>query len=522
MKLKLKKRTKNLHGVLKTCEKIIEFFYHSCRVFIKTLGKVLYNLVFKIDFNFKGLINELTKYDKKEIHNYVGHLERNEFLKKNKMLRKMQAKVNFYDKLETPKYEKAYKKIAFSLKHVEDVDKNLNLSRFTENSMCMSTLSRNQSYLLRNNNQQYSINESINPDTTNFLDALDSNNPNTSMVQRPQNLLDMIQKLNEKFKTEKFSEMNFVTSEIFIKKMQDFITLFEESILTINVDPKNRNDHVKVKSNRAEQNYDFYRYCLEELKEKVSFCNSKFQLMQLLIKNRGISFEEKEQSKLYDILTKDKTMQQENTIANQEEIDKLELLKMIETSYLEKKAILDDKKNFIKKIDEVVAETKTKLGGVFENLNNYEDKYMLNINIQKENQKKIELNKIQIDEIKRETMSLRKEMISQDRELRTIGTKLSDVEQIKKDVEDNKNRFGGEKKEMEIKIKEFEEEVIKMTEHNIKTEIYIIELEEAEEYMKEIYKSKIMENQKLNQLKAVKEKEFDELLQKVLKSHLKL
>ena len=380
-KEKLKKRTKNLHSILKTCEKIIEYFYHSCRVFIKTLGKVLYNLVFKIDFNFKGIVNELIKYDNKEMYDYVHHLEKNEFLKKNRMLRKMHEKVHFYEKLELPKYQKAYKKIATSLKDIENMGQRGELSYLNENSMYVGNnlnMSRNRSILNRN---QFSMNDSINQDQSQFnlLDGLDSQIINTSMVQRPQNLLDMMQKINEKLKVDKFSDLNFVSTELFVKKLKEFIENFEENIVTLNIDPKNRNNHNKLNDIRAEQNNEFYSFCLTEFKQKISFCDNRLKIIDLIIKNRGISLEEREKDKLYQVLTDNSFLIKEDKLNTDDEIDKIELLRLVEESYTTKKNILKDKRNFMSHIENIVEQAKQDLNQIFNKLNTYEDKYMMSI-----------------------------------------------------------------------------------------------------------------------------------------------
>ena len=243
------------------------------------------------------------------MYDYVHHLEKNEFLKKNKMLRKMHEKVHFYEKLELSKYQKAYQKIANSLKEIEDIGQRGELSYLNDNSMYVSNLnvSKNRSILHRN---QYSMNESMNQDMSqmNFLDGLDSQIVNTSMIQRPQSILDLIQKLKDKFKMDKFNDLNYISVEMFFKHVKEFVKTCEENMVTLNVDPKNRNEHNKLKENRAEQNYDFYKFCLDEFKQTSDFCENRFKIINLLLKTREVNFEEKETEKFYQLITTNKAL----------------------------------------------------------------------------------------------------------------------------------------------------------------------------------------------------------------------
>jgi chromosome segregation ATPase len=516
-KEKLKKRTKNLHSILKTCEKIIEYFYHSCRVFIKTLGKVLYNLVFKIDFNFKGIVNDLIKYDNKEMYDYVHHLEKNEFLKKNKMLRKMHEKVHFYEKLELPKYQKAYTKIANSLKDTENMGQRGELSYLNENSMYMGNtlnMSRNRSLLTRG---QFSMNDSINQDQSQFnlLDGLDSQIINTSMVQRPQNLLDMMQRITEKLKVDKFSDLNFVSTELFVKKLKEFIEHFEENIVTLNIDPKNRNEHNKLKEIRAEQNNEFYSFCLDEFKQKMNFCDNRLKIIELIIKNREIKLEEREQVKLYQILTDNKAMIEEDKLNNDEEIDKIELLKLVEESFQKKKNILADKRNFMSHIENIVEQAKKDLDDVFNKLNMYEDKYMLSIAKHKENKKKIELNKLQLQDVKSDNVRISKEMREQNKELEGLDKQLKKVEGEKDQLRKKQEDFDNQKQAIQSKIKTQQDEVVKLTEDNIRLEVYIIELEETNSYIGDLLKEKKLKLKSIQKEKDKEEKIFKKKLEEV-------
>lgn len=511
----MKKRTKNLHSVLKTCEKIIDYFYHSCRVFIKTLGKVLYNLVFKIDFNFKSIVTDLIKYDNKEMYDYVHRLEKNEFLKKNKIMRKMHDKVHFYEKLELSKYQKAYQKISTSLKNIENLGQRGELSYLNENSMYMNPLnmSRNRSVLTRGH---YSMNESINQDMSqvNFLDGLDSQ-MNTSVVHRPQNLLDIAQLFTEKMRNHKFTDMTFVTVELLVKKVKEFVKLFEEGVVTLNVDPKNRNEHVKLKTSRAEQNYEFYSFCFGEMNEKIDFCDNRFNIIKLLIKNRGIDVPERESEKMYAIVTQNKDLMEEDAVHSQADLDQIELLKLLEDSLISKKAIFHDKRTFMAHIEKIVSDTKLSLDSVFATLNRYEDKYMLSIARHRENKKKIEISKLQTREVKMENNQMALETRELRRELDALGKQRKVLQEEQKQILGENQRFGAEKLALEGSTKRTEGEILSLHQEIVENEMYVIELEETMGCMGEMLVDRRGERDRVVLATQQKEKEFEVQLIKV-------
>lgn len=501
--------------MLKTCEKIIDYFYHSCRVFIKTLGKVLYNLVFKIDFNFKSIVTDLIKYDNKEMYDYVHRLEKNEFLKKNKIMRKMHDKVHFYEKLELSKYQKAYQKISTSLKNIENLGQRGELSYLNENSMYMNPLnmSRNRSVLTRGN---YSMNESINQDMSqiNFLDGLDSQ-MNTSVVHRPQNLLDIAQMFTEKMRNSKFTDMTFMTVELLVKKVKEFVKLFEEGVVTLNVDPKNRNEHVKLKTSRGEQNYEFYSFCFNEMNEKIDFCDNRFKIIELLIKNRGIDIPERESEKMYAIVTQNKDLMEEDAVHSQVDLDQIELLKLLEDSLISKKGIFHDKRTFMGHIEKIVNDTKLSLDSVFATLNRYEDKYMLSIARHRENKKKIEISKLQTREIKMENNQMALETRELRRELDALGKQRKVLQEEQTQIRGENQRFNAEKLELEGTTKCSEAEILSLQQEIVENEMYVIELEETMGCMSEMLVDRRGERDRVVLATQQKEKEFEVELIKV-------
>lgn len=463
--------------------------------------------MFKIDFNFKTVMTDLTKYDSQKIYDYVHHLEKNEFLKKNKMMRKMHEKVHFYQKLELDKYQKAYQKISTNLKETEVFGKRGELSYLNDNSMVVNNtmnMSKNKSILQKNQN---SLNESINQDTSqmNFLDGLDSHIMNTSVIQRQQSILDIIQNLKDKFKTDKFNDLNFISVEMFFKHVKEFISHLEESIVTLNIDPTNRNKHNDLNENRALQNYQFYKFCLDEFKEKSKLCDNRIQIITLLLKNRNIQLEEKESEKFYKIISTNKILLKEDNLNFKEDLDKIELLKLIEQSYLKKKNILSDRRNFISIIDEKVNSIKIDLSQILTNLNRYEDKYMYNLAKYKDIQISIDANTSQIREYMNENKNLKKIISEQEQEVKNLQHEI-DNKRISKEKFQNKiSEQELEKNNLQKEIKQNEAQIEFLNKLTIENEIYLFEMKETNTFLKSILEKENHKNDKLtNEIEAEK------------------
>lgn len=449
------------------------------------------------------------------MYDYVHRLEKNEFLKKNKIMRKMHDKVHFYEKLELSKYQKAYQKISTSLKNIENLGQRGELSYLNENSMYINPLnmSRNRSILTRG---QHSMNESMNQDMSqiNFLDGLDSQ-INTSVIQRPQNLLTMAERFTEKLRIDKFTDLSFVTVELLVKKVREFLTLFEENVVTLNVDPKNRNEHVKLKESRAEQNYEFYSFCLSEMKERVDFVDNRFKIIELLIKNRGIEGPERESEKMYQIVTQNRKLMEEDAVHSQTDLNQIELLKLLEESLFSKKNILNDKRNFMGHIEKIVSDTKLSLDSVFATLNRYEDKYMLNIAKHRENKKKIEINKLQTREIKMENNQMTLEIREQKRELEALKKQNKTLEDEKNKMVNQSKGFKEEKLKLENGSKEIEKEIMSLHEEIVENEMYVMELEETMGCMSILLNQKQKKREEVLEQTIKTEKELEEKLLRV-------
>jgi ribosome-binding ATPase YchF (GTP1/OBG family) len=134
----------------------------------------------------------------------------------------------------------------------------------------------------------------------------------------------------------------------------------------------------------------------------------------------------------------------------------------------------------------------------------------------KENKKKIELNKLNLQDLKSDNVRMSKEMRAQTKELQEAEKELGEVQEEQNKLKKLRDEFDGQKKLAMSKIKENQDEVVKLSEENVRLEVYIIELDETNDYMKEILSKKKKENSNMSQIKAEKEKEFQKLLKEVV------
>ena len=216
-KEKIKAERDNLESIVKKSDKVISFLHNSTLELSKSIGKILHNLVLNVDFDMKDILKKIATEDIKEIHNWIQFFERNEYLKKNKIYRKMSDKLNFFKKLEIPALQDAFNRISNILKNGEKLAQkgefsilditnrgNINASIISAQTNRSNAQNRNESLQL-----EYPIN---------ILDEL--SNDNGMVNVKKETLAELISRLVDKTNNETLNQMNPNQIMESIKKIQ--------------------------------------------------------------------------------------------------------------------------------------------------------------------------------------------------------------------------------------------------------------------------------------------------------------
>lgn len=218
-KEKIKAERESLEKILLKSDKVIAFLHNSSIELAKSIGKILHNLLSNVDYDMKDILKKIAVEDISKIHDWIQWFERNEFLKKNKIYRNMNEKLNFYKKLEIPVLQDAFGRISKALKMGEKLAEKgefsmLNVSQ--ANFINKSVISTNRSMLSNKNESMH-----MDPYTTNILDEL--NNEGALINTKRETLQEIASRLMEKINTENLSQMSISSINDSIKKMQSAV-----------------------------------------------------------------------------------------------------------------------------------------------------------------------------------------------------------------------------------------------------------------------------------------------------------
>ena len=197
-------------------DKVIGYLYNASIELAKSIGKVLHALLINVDFDMKEILRRVAVEDIGKIHEWIQWFERNDYLRKNKIYRNMNDKLNFYKKLEIPVLQDAYNRISRALKMGEKLAEKgefsiLNVSQ--ANFVNKSVLSTNKSVLSNKNESMH-----MEGYTLNILDEL--NNDNVFVNNKKETVGEIVARLCDKLNTETSGQLSPNMLSDSIKKIQ--------------------------------------------------------------------------------------------------------------------------------------------------------------------------------------------------------------------------------------------------------------------------------------------------------------
>ena len=191
-----------------------------------------------------------------------------------------------------------------------------------------------------------------------------------------------------------------------------------------------------------------------------------------------------------------------------------ELLKLIEESFYKKKNILKDRRNFMELIDEQMCSLKIDLDRVLVNLNRCEDKYSFLLTQHKENKKKLEKTTLKLREVRNETKNYEIVIKKQEEDKIELENKIKNAETEKLAIDNKKEIIQKEINKL-IKLKKINEnKVFDVSKLLFENELYLLELEETNNYLINALSEKSKEKEILD----VNIKKGEEMLKKNLDS----
>ena len=205
----------NIERIISKSDSVITYLHNAALELARSVSKVLHGLISKAEFNMMDILDKIVTVDMKKIHEWTIWFHRNEFLKKHKIFRNMNEKLNFYKKLEFPTLQKAYNRILEALKPSEtlaDKGEFSILDRSEINIMNQSVLSKNTSVNSTKNKSMEFGNY-----TVNILDELSENH---ASVLKRDSISALVTRLSNCITGENLSQMSHGALTDCIKKLQ--------------------------------------------------------------------------------------------------------------------------------------------------------------------------------------------------------------------------------------------------------------------------------------------------------------
>lgn len=220
-KERIKTEKSDLELIVKKSDKVITYLGESTVELAKSMGKILHDLVLNVDLDIKEALKKVMPEDISQIHDWIKFFERNDYLKKNKLYRKMNEKLNFLKKLEIPILQKAFNRISESLKAGDKLGMkgefsilNATTSKVPINASTLSNQTNKSN--LQNKNESLQLEYPMN-----ILDEL--NNENALINAKKETVPEIIARLQDKTNNETLNQLTPGQIMDSMKKMQSFM-----------------------------------------------------------------------------------------------------------------------------------------------------------------------------------------------------------------------------------------------------------------------------------------------------------
>ena len=216
-------------------------------------------------------------------------------------------------------------------------------------------------------------------DKSNILDDLNLDKKFDLKLGLPQLLSKLHQELRE-------NQLQKLTAPV----LRDFMAKLKATMETVAIEMDRIGFRDQKEKSRAENqilgeelqggrnplsNYQFHQECLGQFQSKMKQLEGKFNIVDLMIQQRGLGEQELKELRVEDILVKNKALNHEDFELNAKELSNIELVRLLEGNFEEKTKIFEAKKKFMIYIRKIKEDQLEKLKLLFDKLNRIEDEY---------------------------------------------------------------------------------------------------------------------------------------------------
>lgn len=506
-KEKHRKERRNLEKLIFKSDKIINYFHNSSVQLGKSIGKMLHHLLIHLDYDMKEIPSKIVNNDISKLYDWIRTLEKNEYLKVRKIFRGMSDKLNFYKKLEIPVLQNAYNRIHSFLKQNEQLAERGEFSMLNATGMNSHLMSRSKSRFLGNESMMSNFKwESV-------MDSKILENE-----KRSESIPESLCHFHDVLITKNLVNLTPVLLTDFMKKFKKVVVTVHEQINGISIQKKknaNQSDVLimdkvleKTDNTKVRSEYQFHLDCLNEFQEKLKGFEIKIKMLDLILDGRNISEEDRKNLKISEILAKNKELNEEDFKLNSEQKSNVELVKMLEDNFSEKKKIFVLKTDFMKYINNLKSDHEKDLSKLFDELNKIEDEYSISQQGIMNLRNALNLNKMELETLKEklkysseENEEIKKEENAINEDLTKIKEELEKKEEetdnLKKKNEKANNKITDFKKNLDLKHTEF-----------LENKLVYFENKEKKDYIEELLTKVVEKRENIIKEKEEKQKIF--------------
>ena len=257
-----------------------------------------------------------------------------------------------------------------------------------------------------------------------------------------------------------------------------------------------------VHENFIQKNFDFHKNCVKELQDKLKFLESRFNILNVMLKSRNITEEDLRSVSLQELIEKNRELNEEDFTINSQDKNNVQLLTKMEEYLDEKRKVFEFKKQFMEHIQTIKEDYKGQLSGLFDELNKVEDEYTISEKAIEDLQSAIELNHTELNRLKDKTTYLQSEKNHLEETSSALDQEITTHSQKITRLETELKEYAAKNSEKNNVIQNQLKNINSLHANILQAKLTFYENREKTLYLNDLHEEVNKENERLNETKS--------------------
>lgn len=257
-----------------------------------------------------------------------------------------------------------------------------------------------------------------------------------------------------------------------------------------------------VQENFVQKSLDFHKNCVKELQDKLKYLESRFNILNVMLKSRNLTEDDLKSVSLQELIEKNREINEEDFTINCQDKNNVQILTKMEEYLDEKKKVFEFKKQFMEHIQTIKEDYKGQLSGLFDELNQVEDEYTISERTIEDLQTAIELNQSELERLKEKMGYLQVEKNHLEETSSALGLEVNahnkTVGRLEAEVEELKSRNTEKHNTIHNQLKH----INSLHANILQNKLDFYENREKAIYLNDLHEEVNKENEKLNETKS--------------------